>query len=146
MTIKRVLLILLIGFILIVGVMVAFFYFTIATTSPIAVHVPSTTTSASRPLTDSTLVLLLGNKQKVYAYYGRNMNDRIVTSDESVRKMIGDEKKKHSNQLSIVIKPSSTATYEKVVDILDEMTINDIKKYELGKITPAEEAVLKNVQ
>jgi len=40
--------------------------------------------------------------------------------------------------LVIVIKPGAESTYRDVVDILDEMTINDIKRYALVDITDVE--------
>jgi biopolymer transport protein ExbD len=38
----------------------------------------------------------------------------------------------------VVIKPDEDATYKNTVDILDEMTINDVKRYAMIDITPQE--------
>jgi biopolymer transport protein ExbD len=38
----------------------------------------------------------------------------------------------------VVIKPSSEATYKNTVDILDEMTINNVKRFAMVKISPTE--------
>jgi hypothetical protein len=63
-------------------------------------------------------------------------------------KKIRDEiiRKKRSTppeDLMIVIKPSDESTYRDVVDALDEMTINDIKRYALVDISDVEAQLLK---
>ena len=146
MAAKRVLIISLTVFLLVVTLFVGFFMLTTTMSSPTQMNVTASKSSVSMPVTDRTLVLLLGKDQKLYAYYGDNVNDRVLPSNSNVRRMIADEKRKHNNELSIVIKPSSTATYKDVVNLLDEITINDIKQYQLVDITKEEEAVLKKVQ
>jgi hypothetical protein len=44
----------------------------------------------------------------------------------------------------VIIKPTQDATYKNTVDILDEMTINQVKTYAMVKIFPQEyELILK---
>lgn len=43
----------------------------------------------------------------------------------------------------VVIKPNSEATYKNTVDILDEMTINQVKRFALIDITPDENLLIK---
>ena len=43
----------------------------------------------------------------------------------------------------VVIKPDQDATYKNTVDILDEMTINDVKRYAMIDITPQEYQVIQ---
>lgn len=43
----------------------------------------------------------------------------------------------------VVIKPDDDATYKNTVDILDEMTINNVKRYAMIDITPQELEVVK---
>jgi len=38
----------------------------------------------------------------------------------------------------VLIKPAEGASYKNTVDILDEMTINDVKRYAMVDISPAE--------
>jgi biopolymer transport protein ExbD len=42
----------------------------------------------------------------------------------------------------VVIKPNDEANYKNVVAILDEMTINEVKKYALVPISPVENELL----
>jgi len=55
------------------------------------------------------------------------------------------KKKKSTNpeDLVMIIKPSEEATYKNTVDILDEMTIAEIKRYAMVDITPGEYALVK---
>lgn len=43
----------------------------------------------------------------------------------------------------IVIKPNEEATYKNTVDILDEMTINQILRFALVDIAPVENDLIK---
>jgi hypothetical protein len=43
----------------------------------------------------------------------------------------------------VVLKPNDEASYKNTVDILDEMTINDIKRFALVDISPQEMEPLK---
>ena len=42
----------------------------------------------------------------------------------------------------VVIKPNKESTFKNTVDILDEMTINGVKKYALVKISDVEDQVI----
>jgi hypothetical protein len=42
-----------------------------------------------------------------------------------------------------VIKPSDAASYKNTVAALDEMAINDVKKYVMVDITPLEKDIMK---
>ena len=43
----------------------------------------------------------------------------------------------------MVIKPGPEATYKNTVDMLDEMTINDVKRYAMVDIFPTEIDLMK---
>jgi biopolymer transport protein ExbD len=47
------------------------------------------------------------------------------------------------NELMVLIKADDKANYKNVVDIMDEMLINDVDRYAMVDITPAEEGYLK---
>jgi hypothetical protein len=42
----------------------------------------------------------------------------------------------------VVIKPHDEATYKNAVDALDEMTINDVKRFALVDISPVESQLI----
>jgi biopolymer transport protein ExbD len=93
------------------------------------------------------LTILLSSDNKVYAYEGKfedaikrhkivsttyNMSDGIgqLVRDKQKRLKTSD-KKEGRNGLIFLIKPTKQSTYKNVVDALDEVSINDVKKYML---------------
>ncbi|MFI5130737.1 MAG: ExbD/TolR family protein [Chitinophagales bacterium] len=46
----------------------------------------------------------------------------------------------------VVIKPDEEATYKNTVDILDEMTINAVKRFAMVKISPTEKDLIKKTE
>ena len=48
-----------------------------------------------------------------------------------------------AKNLFVTIKPAKVSSYQNLVDLLDEMTINDIKRYALADITIEEESMVK---
>lgn len=46
----------------------------------------------------------------------------------------------------VIIKPDSDATYKNTVDILDEMTINNVKRFAMIKILPEELALIQKTE
>jgi biopolymer transport protein ExbD len=106
------------------------------------------------------LTILMGKGNQVYYYEGQMQADGSNFKSSSyadIRKVI-EEKKKNVKQLGrslgypkdsldkdmvVVIKPNAEATYKNTVDILDEMTINNIMRFALIDITPQENDAIK---
>jgi biopolymer transport protein ExbD len=55
----------------------------------------------------------------------------------------GDKNSCLDRDFVVVIKPDQDATYKNTVDILDEMTINNVKRYAMIDITPQEYEVVQ---
>jgi len=92
------------------------------------------------------LTLLLGKNNAVYYYEGQ-LDPSASNLNSSTMKKIRDEiiRKKRSTPVDdfmVVIKPGEESTYKNVVDALDEMTINDIKRYALVDISEVEGQLL----
>lgn len=95
-------------------------------------------------LPNPSLTLVLFEDSVVY--YHKSLKDAKKASyngDHSIRKVIEQLKKNvPEKDLVIIIKPTASASYSNTVDILDEMTINNIKRFAMVKISKAEEDAL----
>lgn len=90
-----------------------------------------------------TATLMLGKGDKIYAYVSPDEIDpttqleldSIDYSPNGLRKFIQRRQKEVQEQwgnkedLFVMIKPLPSSTYRNIVDVLDEMTINDVKRY-----------------
>lgn len=127
--------------------LITFFIFTTTMSQPTAMKLflPKDTDKPeeqNKAKESGALTLLLGKNHNVY-YYEGTLDASASNLKTSTMKQIRDEilsKKRSTNKddLVIVIKPSDESTYKDVVDILDEMTINDITRYALVDISDVE--------
>lgn len=105
----------------------------------------------------TAMTILLSKNHRVYYYEGigsdaDNPPDVQVTTfkaKDGIRDVIIGKKKKvedlrrsgqlgEKDQTTILIKPDTTSTYDDLVSILDEMSINDIRVYAIVDITPVD--------
>jgi biopolymer transport protein ExbD len=127
--------------------LITFFIFTTTMSQPTAMqlNLPKDTDKPEEQnkLKESgALTLLLGKNSSVYYYEGQ-LDPSASNMKSSTMKKIRDEiiSKKRSTpaeDLMIVIKPGNESTYKDMVDALDEMKINDIKRYALVDISDVE--------
>lgn len=132
--------------------LITFFIFTTTMSQPTAMKLflPKDTDKPeeqNKAKESGALTLLLGDKGNVYYYEGQ-LDASASNFKSSTMKQIRDEiisKKRSTNaeDLVIIIKPGPDATYKDVVDILDEMTINDIKRYAMVDISDVEIQLVK---
>jgi hypothetical protein len=96
----------------------------------------------SSTFNDIRKVIMDKKKEVIAAYYP-------VPSDENIKKKAqeaGDpdwENAAKDKDFVVVIKPNEEATYKNTVDILDEMTINNVKRFAIVDITPDENLLVK---
>ncbi|MCC7526423.1 MAG: biopolymer transporter ExbD [Chitinophagaceae bacterium] len=89
------------------------------------------------------LTIMLGKSDGVYYYEGEDPTKIQVTDYKKVREVIINKKKSTKpDDFVVVIKPNNESNYKNVVAILDEMTINEVKKYALVPISPVENELL----
>ena len=93
------------------------------------------------------LTLMLGGKDVIYYYEGQLATDGSnfkTTTQKEIRNVILAKKRStRPDDFVVVIKPDSASTYKNTVDILDEMTINDVKRYALVDIAAVEMQLIK---
>ncbi len=93
------------------------------------------------------LSILLGKDDHVYYYEGELAPDgsNFKSSNfKDIRQEIID-KKKNTNPADfvVVIKPGMESTYKNAVDMLDEMTINEVKRYAMVDQFPIEAQMIQ---
>lgn len=81
------------------------------------------------------LTIMLGKDNTIYYYEGTLLPDGSnfkTTNFKEIRDIIINKKKStNPEDFVVVIKPSPESTYKNTVDMLDEMTISEIKRYAL---------------
>jgi biopolymer transport protein ExbD len=136
--------------------LITFFIFTSTMSSPASMDlfVPKDTDKKeelNKAKESGALTLMLGKGDQVYYYEGQLAPDASnfkSTNFKGVREVIINKKRTTPvEDLVIVIKPNADATYKNTVDMLDEMTINQVKRFALVDIAPVEnELVLRTQQ
>jgi biopolymer transport protein ExbD len=120
------------------------------------------------------LTIMLSKDNHVYYYEGQLKEDAsnfLSTNFAGIRKVIidkkkavieahqhdagcekiwakngGDKKSCLDKDLVVVIKPGELATYKNTVDILDEMTITNIKRYAMVDLFEAEKTLINKTE
>ncbi|MGE5108613.1 MAG: ExbD/TolR family protein [Sphingobacteriales bacterium] len=66
-----------------------------------------------------------------------SLRDYIIQKQKSIR-----QKNKDSRELVVIIKPGEKSSYKNLIDILDEMQINGVKKYAVVKQSEEDKQLL----
>jgi biopolymer transport protein ExbD len=105
------------------------------------------------------LTILMGKNNQVYYYEGQMKPDGSNFQSTTYKDIRGVIQKKRTDvmqlgrslgyhqdsldrDLVVVIKPNAEATYKNTVDILDEMTINNIRRFAMIDITEPEQQAI----
>jgi biopolymer transport protein ExbD len=129
--------------------LITFFIFTTTVSQPTAMKLflPKDTDKQeeqNKVKESGAFTILLGKADQVYYYEGLDPTQLKATTFKGIRdEIIRKKQSTNPEDLVMIIKPSEEATYKNTVDILDEMTINDIKRYAMVDITPDEFALVK---
>ncbi len=127
--------------------LITFFIFTTTMSQPTAMRLflPKDTDKPeeqNKAKESGALTLLLGKNNVVYYYEGILAPDGSnfkTSSFKDVREVVMTKKRSTDpKDFVVVIKPHEESTYKNAVDVLDEMTINDVKRFALVDISPVE--------
>lgn len=136
--------------------LITFFIFTTTMSAPTAMKLPLPKDSDKKE--DQTkikqsgaLTILIGKDNHVFYYEGELAPDgsnfksaNFGSEEDGIRAEIVRKKLATKDEdFFVVIKPSEECTYKNVVDILDEMVINVVKRYALVDIAPVEFELVK---
>ncbi|RYZ62482.1 MAG: biopolymer transporter ExbD [Chitinophagaceae bacterium] len=107
----------------------------------------------------STLTILMGKNNNVYYYEGQLKSDGSNFSSSTYKEIreviqnkrtavmqqgraLGQHPDSVDKDFVVVIKPNAEATYKNTVDVLDEMTINGVKRFAIVDISePDKQAI-----
>ncbi len=129
--------------------LITFFIFTTTMSSPTAMNLvmPKDTKNPeeqNKAKESGALTILLGAQNHVYYYEGQLQPDgsNFKSSNfKDIRDVILNKKRAVDEEdFIVVIKPNENSSYKNLVDILDEMKINDAKRYALVEIADSEDA------
>lgn len=134
--------------------LITFFIFTTTMSQPTAMKLALPDDSAkpeeqNKAKASGALTILLGKDNNVFYYEGILQVDAAGNNFKSsnfkeIRDVIIHKKQTTDTaDLVVVIKPNEESTYKNVIDILDEMSINVIKRYALVDISPDEDQLIK---
>ena len=130
----------------VVAISAVFFIFTSTISSPtvMKLDIPRDEKGVSKyQNSNSKLTLVLLKNDMVFGYFGNDINNGTGLEIKEARKIIAQGVQKFTrDSLIVIIKPSEEATYKNSVDILDEMTINEIIRYEMVDLTKEEKEFL----
>lgn len=83
--------------------------------------------------------IMMGKNNGIYFYEGEDPTKIQASDYKKIREEILRKKKSTDpKDFVVVIKPNDESNYENMVAILDEMTINEVKKFALVSISPQE--------
>lgn len=131
--------------------LITFFIFTTTMSQPTAMklYLPKDTEKPeeqNKIKQSGALSILLSKNNTLYYYEGildpTGANFKS-TNFKQIREVIINKKKStNPEDFMVVIKPGAESTYKNVVDILDEMTINEVKRYAMVDQFPIEKQMI----
>ncbi|MBI1781325.1 MAG: biopolymer transporter ExbD [Sphingobacteriales bacterium] len=142
--------------------LITFFIFTTTMSSPTAMklNMPDDTAKdeeQNKAKESGALTIMLSKNDHIYYYEGKLAEDgsnfksaifgKSSGDAKGIRDIIIEKKQKlgaeADKDMVVVIKPNEESTFKNTVDMLDEMTINGVKKYALVKISVPENQLIK---
>lgn len=124
--------------------LITFFIFTTTMSQPTAMKL-NLPKDVDKPedqnkLKESAALTVMPSKGNLVYYYEGVDPSKLQSSNfKGIRDIILDKKRRTDpKDFMVIIKPTQDATYKNAVDILDEMTIDAVKRYALVAITPDE--------
>ncbi|ULQ50772.1 ExbD/TolR family protein [Flavihumibacter fluvii] len=135
--------------------LITFFIFTTTMSQPTAMRLflPKDTEKPeeqNKVKASGALTIMLAKNDNIFYYEGELLPDASnfkSTGFKEIRDIILTKKKSTDPEdFVVVIKPNKESTYKNTVDILDEMTINNVKRYALVDISPVEDQLINATQ
>ena len=129
--------------------LITFFIFTTTMSQPTAMRLflpkdVKNPDEQNKVKNSAVITLMLGKNDVIYYYEGDSAQGLKPTDFKKIRDIVIDKKRRTDpKDFVVVIKPSVDATYKNTVNILDEMTIDGVKRYAMVDISPVEYNFIK---
>ena len=130
--------------------LITFFIFTTSLSRPnaLAIKLPKDVPDKEREKipVSGALTLLPNENNRVYYYEKDNYQAMQLTDYSGVRSVIMAKKTSTKpGDFMVIIKPGPDATYKNTIQLIDEMTINEVKRYALVDINVNEYEWIKGI-
>jgi biopolymer transport protein ExbD len=132
--------------------LITFFIFTTTMSQPTAMRMflpkdVKNPEEQNKVKNSAVITLMLGKDDKIYYYEGDDPTKMLQTTFKKVRDIVIDKKRRTDpKDFVVVLKPTPDATYKNTVNILDEMTIDEVKRYAMVDISPVEYDLIKKTE
>lgn len=135
--------------------LITFFIFTTTMSQPTAMklNLPKDTDKPeeqNKVKESGVLTLMLGKNDQVYYYEGTLAPDASNFKSSNFKdiraEIISKKKSTDPKDFVVVIKPDKDCSYKNVVDMLDEMLINDVKRYATVEISEVEYQLIQRTE
>jgi biopolymer transport protein ExbD len=133
--------------------LISFFIFTATLSQPSVTKLIMPKEGGETPTKASEAITLLLDKGKAFVYEGgweeAQANKNIAETNYDLQSGMGKWLRAKQKSLAVkdnmvvVIKPFKTASYQNVIAALDEMQINNVKRYAIVDATPEEEKLIR---
>ena len=123
------------------------FYLTTMMSEPTSVEISPPKTSPSPTYPSKTdLTILMYDQNNIYAYSGTDISKGKKYNNVFISKLLREKAAIAGTQLKIFIKEDKSVGYKSTVDILDQMTRNNIKQYFLTELNDNEKNFIKQIR
>jgi biopolymer transport protein ExbD len=129
--------------------LITFFIFTTTMSQPTAMRLflpkdVKDPNEQNKVKNSAVITLMLGKNDVIYYYEGDSAQNLKPTDFKKIRDIVIDKKRRTDpKDFVVVIKPTVDATYKNTINILDEMTIDGVKRYAMVDISPVEYNFIK---
>lgn len=121
--------------------LITFFIFTTTMSEAKVMHLilPKDLKNPNEAKVSAVITLILGKDDKVY-YYERDSAQTMKPTDfKRLRDIVIDKKNRTDpKDFMVIIKSTNEATFKNSINLLDEMTIDGVKRYAMVDISPVE--------
>lgn len=123
--------------------LITFFIFTTTMSKPtgLKIFLPESVPDALRQPTPASgaLTLLLAADNRIFYYEGNDPGQMHPMEANAIRNIILDKKKRtNPEKFMVIIKPGKDSNFETLINVIDEMTIDNVKRYAMVDLDPAE--------